>query len=153
MSHKKWMALTERQTQTHLASDQQTPWKFLPLSKQILDAEFKQHGYRVPTITSPDIGVKFLGLFDKTVKMITPMLSRVSCSLDTRQWCHARAFPWRHSVRGTIELTMDCSSQKGLHRGVARGSFYWELWCIVNSLINSSIKKSKKEPSVQTIET
>ncbi len=44
----------------------------------MLDAEFKQHGYKVPTISSPDIGVKFMGLFDKTVKLITPMLSRVS---------------------------------------------------------------------------
>ena len=45
---------------------------------QILDEEFKPQGYKVPTGVAPNVLVKFIGCFDKTVKMLAPSLGKVS---------------------------------------------------------------------------
>ena len=44
----------------------------------MLDEEFRPQGYRVPTGVAPNVLVKFMSLFDKTVKMIAPSLGKVT---------------------------------------------------------------------------
>lgn len=42
----------------------------------ILDAEFRNKGYNVPTKVAPNIFVKFASVFDKSIALITPMLGK-----------------------------------------------------------------------------
>jgi nucleoside-diphosphate-sugar epimerase len=36
----------------------------------ILEQEFKSKNYRIPTKEAPNVAIKFMGVFDKTVKMV-----------------------------------------------------------------------------------
>ncbi|KAK3096206.1 hypothetical protein FSP39_024464 [Pinctada imbricata] len=44
---------------------------------QILAKEFKSQGYNIPTSNCPNVLLKFIGIFDKTVKVVQPNLDKV----------------------------------------------------------------------------
>ena len=44
----------------------------------IIAGEFKSQGYSIPTYNLPNFAVKLAGIFDKSLRMITPSLSKVS---------------------------------------------------------------------------
>ena len=80
-AHINAMTIPEAAGNRHIVANQSMWFQDVAV---IIDKEFRPHGYNVPTTNAPSFLIKFVSIFDNSLKMVTPGLGKIASYDNTR---------------------------------------------------------------------